>query len=170
MTSNETPLLEVKNLSMHFTSRASWFLGEPTYTYALNDLSMKAHAGEIVGVVGESGCGKSTLCHSILRLNQPTEGEILFEGKDLTSLNDTELRSIRKEIQIVFQDPLASLNPRMTIGSMLSEAMHFHNVVEPKKVEERAAWLLELCGLNADALRRFPVSYTHLTLPTNTVV
>ena len=105
MTSNETPLLEVNNLSMHFTSRPSWFLGEPTYTYALNDLSMKAYPGEIVGVVGESGCGKSTLCHSILRLNQPTEGEIIFEGKDLTTLNDAELRSIRKEIQIVFQDP-----------------------------------------------------------------
>ena len=95
-------------------------------------------------------------CHSILRLNQPTEGEIIFKGQDLTSLNDAELRAIRKEIQIVFQDPLASLNLRMTIGAMLSEAMRFHNVVEPTKVEERAAWLLELCGLNADALRRFP--------------
>lgn len=160
MTQNESPILEVENLSVHFRTRPSWLLREPTYTYALNDISLKAHAGEIIGIVGESGCGKSTLCHSILRLNEPTEGRILFQGRDLTKLKDRDLKSTRKDIQIVFQDPLASLNPRMTIGAMLSEAMTFHNVVPASDIEKRAAWLIELCGLNPDALSRFPHEFS----------
>ncbi len=160
MTQNEAPLLEVNNLSVHFQSRSSWLFSQPTYTYALNDISINARPGEIVGVVGESGCGKSTLCHSILRLNEPTEGAIFYNGQNITKLRDKDLRTIRKDIQIVFQDPLASLNPRMTIGAMLAEAMTFHQVVAPDKVMERAAWLLELCGLNKDALRRFPHEFS----------
>jgi oligopeptide/dipeptide ABC transporter ATP-binding protein len=160
MSQNDTPLLEVNNLSVHFRSRSPWLFGQPTFTYALNDISINANQGEIVGIVGESGCGKSTLCHSILRLNEPTEGTISFQGQELTKLKDKDLRAFRKDIQIVFQDPLASLNPRMTIGSMLSEAMTFHQVVPADKVDERAAWLLELCGLNADALRRFPHEFS----------
>ncbi len=160
MSSNDTPLLRVDNLSVHFSSRGSWLLNEPTYTYALNDVSLEAHKGEIVGIVGESGCGKSTLGRSILRLNTPTEGAIQFQGQDITQLRDRELRQIRKDIQIVFQDPLASLNPRMTIRSMLFEAMSFHNVVAADKREARAAWLLELCGLNPDALDRYPHEFS----------
>jgi len=160
MTQNDTLILEVNNLSVHFQSRSSWLFGQPTYTYALNDISINARPGEIVGVVGESGCGKSTLCHSILRLNDPTEGTIFYNGKNITKLRDQELKTIRKDIQIVFQDPLASLNPRMTIGTMLAEAMTFHQVVATDKITERAAWLLELCGLNSDALQRFPHEFS----------
>ena len=100
-----------------------------------------------MGVVGESGCGKSTLCHSILRLNEPTEGAIFYNGQNITKLRDKDLKTIRKDIQIVFQDPLASLNPRMTIGAMLAEAMTFHQVVEPGQSDgasgmaPRALWL-----------------------------
>jgi peptide/nickel transport system ATP-binding protein/oligopeptide transport system ATP-binding protein len=151
------PLLEVENLVKHFVARRS-FTGRPTATVrAIDGITFAIEAGTTLALVGESGCGKSTLGRLVLRLIEPTAGQIRFEGRDISAFNERDLRAFRRNAQIVFQDPYASLNPRMTVGQILSEPLVLHKVVAPERRSARVAELLQLVGLDP----RFARSYPH---------
>jgi oligopeptide transport system ATP-binding protein len=151
----ETPLLQVKNLKKYFPIRGGLFSREVARVHAVDDVSFTIQKGETLGLVGESGCGKSTTGRCILRLIEPTAGEVIFEGKDVTALDKRSLRHLRRDMQIIFQDPYASLNPRMTVGSIIGEALVIHKLAKTRKErEERVIHLLETVGLSSDHLRR----------------
>src|SRR5437667_1683811 len=150
-------LLKVRNLKKYFPIRGGLFSREVARVHAVDDVSFDILAGETLGLVGESGCGKSTTGRSILRLIEPTSGEVTFQGKNVTTLDKRSLRALRKEMQIIFQDPYASLNPRMTVGSIIGEALVIHKLARTRKErEERVAQLLATVGLLPGHLRREP--------------
>ena len=129
--------------------------------HAVDDVSFDLHAGETLGLVGESGCGKSTAGRSILRLVEPTSGSVRFEGQEITELDRHEMRAKRRDMQMIFQDPYSSLNPRMSIGSTLAEALTVHGIAKGRKeCDARGAALLERVGLSADHLKRFPHEFS----------
>jgi oligopeptide/dipeptide ABC transporter ATP-binding protein len=129
--------------------------------HAVDGVSFDLATGETLGLVGESGCGKSTTGRCILRLIEPTSGEVWFEGKDVTELDKGELRRLRRDMQIIFQDPFASLNPRMTVGSIIGEALIVHKLAKtPAEYRDRVAELLEAVGLNPDYMRRYPHEFS----------
>ncbi|MBI2016728.1 MAG: dipeptide ABC transporter ATP-binding protein [Candidatus Rokubacteria bacterium] len=155
------PLLRVRNLKKYFPIRGGLFSREVARVHAVDDVSFEILAGETLGLVGESGCGKSTTGRSILRLIEPTSGEVWFQDKNVTMLEKKFLRALRKEMQIIFQDPYASLNPRMTVGSIIGEALVIHKLAPNRKArEERVAQLLETVGLLPDHLRRYPHEFS----------
>jgi oligopeptide transport system ATP-binding protein len=157
----ETPLLQVKNLKKYFPIRGGLFSREVARVHAVDDVSFTIQKGETLGLVGESGCGKSTTGRCILRLIEPTAGEVIFEGKDVTALDKRSLRHLRRDMQIIFQDPYASLNPRMTVGSIIGEALVIHKLAKTRKErEERVIHLLETVGLSSDHLRRYPHEFS----------
>ena len=157
----ETPLLLVKNLKKYFPIRGGLFSREVARVHAVDDVSFTIQKGETLGLVGESGCGKSTTGRCILRLIEPTAGEVVFEGKDVTALDKRSLRHLRRDMQIIFQDPYASLNPRMTVGSIIGEALVIHKLAKTRKErEERVVHLLETVGLSSDHLRRYPHEFS----------
>jgi oligopeptide transport system ATP-binding protein len=157
----ETPLLRVKNLKKYFPIRGGLFSREVARVHAVDDISMEILKGETLGLVGESGCGKSTTGRCILRLIEPTAGEVWFEDKNVTTLDKRSLRHLRRDMQIIFQDPYASLNPRMTVGSIIGEALVIHKLAKSKRErDERVVHLLETVGLNADHLRRYPHEFS----------
>ena len=121
-------LLEINSLKKHFPIKGGVFSKTIGYVYAVDDISFTLHRGETLGLVGESGCGKSTTGRTILRLLEPTDGEIKFEGQSITDLEKGDMRSLRREMQIIFQDPYASLNPRMTVGSIIGEPLEIHKI------------------------------------------
>ncbi len=148
-------LLEAKNLVKHFVASRSAF-GRPTaFVKAVDDVSFSVDAGETLALVGESGCGKSTVSRLVLRLIEPDHGEIRFEGRDLLAMDANELRAFRRDAQIIFQDPYASLNPRMTVGQMLAEPLVLHNLVPQARRRERVEELLRLVGLEPRSSRRY---------------
>ena len=155
------PLLRVKNLKKYFPIRGGLFSREVARVHAVDDVSFEILPGETLGLVGESGCGKSTTGRSILRLIEPTSGEVWFGAQNVTTLDKRSLRALRKEMQIIFQDPYASLNPRMTVGSIIGEALVIHKLAATRKLrEERVVQLLETVGLAADHLRRYPHEFS----------
>src|SRR6202044_1944956 len=138
------------------------FLGrEVDQVHAVDGVSFELFAGETLGLVGESGCGKSTTGRCILRLIEPTSGEIWFEGRNVTEFDHATLTALRRDVQIIFQDPYASLNPRMTVGAIVGEALIIHRLAKSRRAfEDRVAELLEIVGLNADHMRRFPHEFS----------
>jgi peptide/nickel transport system ATP-binding protein len=153
------PLLEVKNLKTYF--RKHYWLKEDELVKAVDDVSFKVYPGETLGLVGESGCGKSTLGRSIMNLERPEEGQILFNGQDLTKLKGSALKAMRKDVQLIYQDPYSSLNPRMTIGKAIEEPMRVHGLVKGgDKRKARAISLLQKVGLEAEHYDRYPHEFS----------
>lgn len=155
----EAPLVEVKNLKKYFPKNKGLFGGKKSFVKAVDDVSFTIKRGETLGLVGESGCGKSTTGRMLMRLLDPTEGQILFEGNEISSLNDNQIRDMRKEFQMVFQDPYASLNPRMKVSDIIAEPLIVHGYPKEKR-EERVQHLLEVVGLNAYHADRFPHEFS----------
>lgn len=155
------PLLEVKNLITRFPSKKNFFGKTTEYINAVNNVSFNVYPGETLGLVGESGCGKTTLGRTILRLTQATSGQVLFEGRDILQLSQKELKELRKDVQIIFQDPYSSLNPRMTIGHAIMEPMKVHGLLNSD--EERKAKVIELLetvSLEAKHFNRYPHEFS----------
>jgi oligopeptide transport system ATP-binding protein len=155
------PLLKVQNLVKHFPIKGGLLGRVADHVHAVDGVSFELAAGETLGVVGESGCGKSTTGRCILRLIEPTSGEVWFEGKSVTRANKGELRALARDMQIIFQDPYASLNPRMTVGAIIGEALTIHKLTKTaREYEDRIVGLLETVGLSADHMRRYPHEFS----------
>ena len=155
------PLLRVKELVKNFPIKGGVLGREVDRVHAVDHVSFEISAGETLGLVGESGCGKSTTGRCILRLIEPTSGEIWFEGRNVTEFDHRTLTALRRDIQIIFQDPYASLNPRMTVGAIIGEALTIHRLAANRRVfEDRVAELLETVGLNPDHMRRYPHEFS----------
>jgi oligopeptide transport system ATP-binding protein len=155
------PLLKVKGLKKYFPVRGGILAREVERVHAVDGVSFDLKSGETLGLVGESGCGKSTTGRCILRLIEPTAGEVWFDGKDVIGMDAAQLQALRRDMQIIFQDPFASLNPRMTIGSIIGEALVIHGLAKDARAyQERVAELLTAVGLNPDYMRRFPHEFS----------
>jgi len=158
--SASAPLLSVRNLYKRFPVRGSLFSRQRSQVHAVEDVSFAIQKGHVVGLVGESGSGKTTTGRAVLRLIEPTAGEILFEGVDLMKLSNAEMRPYRRRMQIIFQDPFASLNPRMTVESIIAEGLRVHGLASGTARRERVVELLEQVGLGADHLRKYPHEFS----------
>ena len=157
----DTPLLVVENLNKHFLLHKSLKKEHAVYVKAVNNVSFTVNEGETLGIVGESGCGKSTLGRTLLRLLEPTGGEVFFEGKRISDYTTNEMRSLRERMQYIFQDPYSSMNPKMTIRDIVSEPLeNFRKDMSSKQREERVAELLELVGLSREAMTRYPHEFS----------
>ncbi|HEX9757757.1 MAG TPA: dipeptide ABC transporter ATP-binding protein [Nitrospiria bacterium] len=154
------PLLSVHNLKKRFPVKEGGFGQQKKWIHAVDGVSLSLQRGEVLGLVGESGCGKSTLGRLILRLMDPTEGKIVFQGEDITHLSQRNLKKFRKKIQIIFQDPYASLNPRMTIGQILEEPLMVHGLGNRQERKNQVVQLLEKVGLSPDAQMRYPHEFS----------
>jgi len=160
MTANNEVLLRVEDLKMHFPIYRGVFQRQVGAVRAVDGLSFDVKRGETLGLVGESGCGKSTTGRTILQLYKPTDGNVHFEGKDLVKLKGEEMRHMRRKMQMIFQDPYASLNPRMTVGQLVGEPLIVHNVATGAEINERVAHLLELVNLNPAFATRYPHEFS----------
>ena len=161
MAAADNILLRVNNLKNYFPVKAGLFRKTVDYVKAVDDISFYINEGETLGLVGESGCGKSTTGAAILRLEEPTEGEVYFEGKDILLLNKKELREMRKEIQLIFQDPYSSLNPRMTVADIIGEPLDIHHLVRSRKERnEKIKQLLGSVGLTSAHMNRYPHEFS----------
>jgi oligopeptide/dipeptide ABC transporter ATP-binding protein len=154
------PLLSVRNLKKYFPVQESGLARGQKWIHAVDGVSFDLARGEVLGLVGESGCGKSTLGRLILRLLEPTEGSILYQGEEITFLPQRSLRKLRREIQIIFQDPYASLNPRMTIGQIIEEPLIVHRMGKKQERREEVVRLLERVGLSPDDRFRYPHEFS----------
>src|SRR5437879_7601196 len=154
---HDAPLLEVRNLVKHFHVGGGLFGGRAGVVRAVDDVSFSIRRGETLGLVGESGCGKTTTGRCVLQLEKPTTGSILFEGKDLAAASPAELRAVRRKMQVIFQDPYSSLNPRMTVGQIIAEPLAVHGIVADGAAREaRVKELLSHAGLLSAMARRYP--------------
>lgn len=160
-TTDNNVLLRVENLVKHFPiMQGIIFQRQIGAVHAVDGVSFDVKKGETLGLVGESGCGKSTTGRTILQLYRPTSGSVYFDGIDLVALKGEELRRMRRQMQMIFQDPYASLNPRMTVGEIIGEPLIIHKVGEPKQINERVENLLELVGLNPAFANRYPHEFS----------
>jgi oligopeptide/dipeptide ABC transporter ATP-binding protein len=157
---NGDTLLSVRNLRKEFPIKKGVFARQVGAVKAVNDVSFDVSRGETLGVVGESGCGKTTTGRTILRLLEPTAGEILFEGRDVRAMGTSDLRALRREMQIIFQDPVSSLNPRMTVGAIVREGLTIHKLAEGAAADARVRQLLEEVGLRAEYANRYPHEFS----------
>lgn len=158
--STSTTLLDVRGLSKRFPVKGKPFSREKRVVHAVDDVSFAIGRGEVVGLVGESGSGKTTIGRTIMRLTDPTEGEIVYEGTDISRLSAKDMMAFRRKIQMVFQDPFASLNPRRKVGELIAEGMEIHGIGSRAEREAEVQRLLELVGLPADATQRFPHEFS----------
>ena len=154
------PLLRVENLRKWFPIRRGLLSRTVGHVKAVDGVSFDVHEGEVLGLVGESGCGKTTTGRCILRLVEPTSGSVRFEGREITGLSRNELRPLRRRMQIIFQDPYSSLNPRLTVGSMIGEALSIHGIARGAAARERTAELLRLVGLSPAHAARYPHEFS----------
>src|ERR1700683_1469876 len=155
------PLLRVNQLVKNFPIRGGILSREVDQVHAVDNVSFELSSGETLGLVGESGCGKSTTGRCILRLIEPTSGEVWFAGRNVIELDQRALTALRRDIQIIFQDPYASLNPRMTVGAIVGEALIIHHLAKDRAAfDDRVAELLETVGLNPDHMRRYPHEFS----------
>ena len=157
---DENTLLEVNNLRKYFPIRGGIFSRVVANVKAVEDVSFTVQKGEVVGLVGESGSGKTTVGRSILRLIEPTSGEVKFNGVDIVKVNKSTMREYRRKMQIIFQDPFASLNPRMSVGDIIGEAMTIHNLARGREREQKVASLLERVGMSPNHMRRYPHEFS----------
>lgn len=149
-------LVEARNLVKYYPIRGGVFLKEVAAVKAVDDVSLTIRSGETMGLVGESGCGKTTFGRAILRLEEPTAGEVIFKGRNLLACDAKEMRALRKQMQIIFQDPFSSLNPRKTIAQIIGEPLLVHGMKNRKQREERVLYLLDVVGLRPEQMRRYP--------------
>ena len=155
------PILQIKNLKTYFPIKKGIFGRAKDFVRAVDDVTFDVYPGETLGLVGESGCGKTTLGRAVLRLIEPTSGEVLFNGINITKLDSKKLRELRKDIQIIFQDPYSSLNPRITIGQAIMEPMQVHGILENDKARKaRVIELLERVNMNESHFYRYPHEFS----------
>jgi len=154
------PLLKIENLTKHFPIYGGLFSRQVNAVRAVNDISFEIAEGETLGLVGESGCGKSTAGRTILRLYEPTGGRALFRGENLFELSSAEMRRRRRDLQMIFQDPYASLNPRMTVGDIIGEPMVIHGLGSGTEQHDKVMQLIREVGLREDALHRYPHEFS----------
>lgn len=154
------PILQIENLTKHFPIKSGVFGRESGRVRAVDGVSFELREGETLGLVGESGCGKSTLGRTLLRLIEPTSGRIVWRGRDIVPLSSSDLRPLRREMQIIFQDPYASLNPRMTVGEIIGEAFAIHGLAKGKERRERVLDLMRRVGLRPDHFDRYPHEFS----------
>ena len=157
---NNTAVLKVEGLKKYFPIKKGILSRTVGHVYAVDGVSFQIYEGETLGLVGESGCGKSTVGRTVLRLLEPTEGTIEIDGTDITNLNKPELRDFRREMQIIFQDPYSSLNPRMTAGDIVGELLKVHGICDGKEKEERVAELFDRVGLRQNQMENFPHQFS----------
>lgn len=156
----EQALIEVRNLKKYFPVEAGFFMRKVADLKAVDDVSFTINKGESVGLVGESGCGKTTVGRSVLRLIEPTEGAIIFDGKNIVDLEKKELQTFRRKMQLIFQDPYSSLNPRLTVGDIITEPLLIHGLAEKKEINERITRLMLDVGLSPSHSRRYPHEFS----------
>lgn len=157
---DKNAILEVRHLKKYFVLKKT-LMGKPLSTLkAVDDVSFKIMPGETLGIVGESGCGKTTMGRTILKLHQPTEGQVFFQGEDIAKYAPSQMRSLRSEMQIVFQDPFSSLPPRSTVGNLLSEAVRVHKIVPEAQIKDYVLNLMESCGLRDYYYDRYPHEFS----------
>jgi oligopeptide transport system ATP-binding protein len=158
--SGETPLLEVRHVKKYFPIRKGVLQREVAHVHAVDDVTFAVRAGETLGLVGESGCGKSTLGRTLIRLLEPTAGEVVFQGTHIEKLGRRRLRPLRREMQMVFQDPYASLNPRKRVGTIVSDPMRIHDLGNRAEQKKRVGEILETVGLSPEHYNRFPHEFS----------
>ncbi len=154
-------MLELRGVTKHFPLPKDTFFGKRNVVHAVDGVDLDIAQGETVGLVGESGCGKSTLARVVARIHQPTSGSVIFQGQDIANASQAQIRPLRRHMQMVFQDPYASLNPRMAVGDILSEPLRFHAITKTEaETKERVGELLDVVGLSAKAAARYPHEFS----------
>ena len=157
---SRVPLLSVRNLTKHYARKSGLFAAEKSVVRAVDGVSFDVFPGETLGLVGESGCGKTTTGRAILRLIEPTSGEVTFDGQNVLTLDAGSLRRLRRKMQIIFQDPFSSLNPRMTIGAIVREGITIHKMAEGAEADRRVKQLLDEVGLRPEYAERYPHEFS----------
>ncbi|MCP4312897.1 MAG: ABC transporter ATP-binding protein, partial [Bacteroidetes bacterium] len=153
-------LLEVQDLKKYFPVKKGIFSRTVGHVKAVDGVSFNLEKGETLGLVGESGCGKTTVGRSILRLTEPTSGRVSFNGHDLLSVSNEELRKLRGSLQIIFQDPFSSLNPRMSVGRIIAEPIENHQNASKTEIKDRVRYLMDKVGLHKDQIHRYPHEFS----------